>query len=469
MNSSQVLQSSSSSTLSSIKYPPNVRRLIVSSLSTSSPQSAIPTDSGPLTPDVGNLVNPFVTAVQTIQNASSTEPISVQNSPSQTTGDIPTTQIQEFLPLPPPQPVVRHVGNYDLTEVKFDDFRCARHRETGEEYLYKEFALDTLRQRLEPYYRLANIILRKHSTNSYHYQSQSLQTETFVQTGETAFTHSTSLHTNNLSSSQHNITFDYKTINQLSLKYHIHFYREIITLESTAIVLYPKYSSNLHMYITEKHRLNENECRRLFTQIINSVKLCHEVGLIVRDLKLRKIIFTNQQHTQLLLTGLDDAIILQDRTNDLVSSRFSCPVYACPEIVLNRQMYSGKMADSWSLGIILYTMLFGRYPFCDKTLVGLFIKIGRCRPDIPRTITMKARSLLRSLIRVKPDERLVSNDILGHVWFGDINNNNSNSVNVDEINGGGYYDLTRTTTATNELENDLTMKEDAVVPNIKFD
>ena len=49
-------------------------------------------------------------------------------------------------------------------------------------------------------------------------------------------------------------------------------------------------------------------------------------------------------------------------------------------------------------------MLFGRYPFCDRTLVGLFIKIGRCRPDIPRAISIKARSLLRSLIRVKPDE-----------------------------------------------------------------
>lgn len=63
-------------------------------------------------------------------------------------------------------------------------------------------------------------------------------------------------------------------------------------------------------------------------------------------------------------------------------------------------------------------MLFGRYPFCDRTLVGLFIKIGRCRPEIPRTISLAARSLLRSLIRVKPDERLLSQDILGHVWFG---------------------------------------------------
>ena len=62
-------------------------------------------------------------------------------------------------------------------------------------------------------------------------------------------------------------------------------------------------------------------------------------------------------------------------------------------------------------------MLFGRYPFCDRTLVGLFIKIGRCRPEIPRTISFKARSLLRSLIRVKPHERLSAEEMLGHVWF----------------------------------------------------
>jgi len=116
-------------------------------------------------------------------------------------------------------------------------------------------------------------------------------------------------------------------------------------------------------------------------------------------------------------------------------------------------------------------MLFGRYPFCDRTLVGLFIKIGRCRPDIPRTISLKARSLLRSLIRVKPDERLLTQDILGHVWFGgdrsastlSMNTSMTNTIiNEDLILSNNNNSCINTTTT-----NDMTTKEDAVVPNFE--
>ncbi|CAF1238912.1 unnamed protein product, partial [Rotaria sordida] len=305
---------------------------------------------------------------------------------------------------------------------------CARYIPTNEVYLYKEYPLEILRQRLEPYQRLTTILLTS-TKNKQLIRSMSIQ--------------------------------------QLAAKYHLHFFHDILSLERTAIVLYPNYSNNLHTYITEKHRLNEHETRNLFTQIVRAVHMCHQVGLIIRDLKLRKIIFNNNIHTHLLLTGLDEAIMLPNSTstNDFVSSRFSCPVYACPEIVLNRQMYSGKFADSWSLGIILYTMLFGRYPFCDRTLVGLFIKIGRCRPEIPRTISIKARSLLRSLIRVKPDERLLAQDILGHVWFSGDRDTSTISMNTSLINDESL--LFNSSNIYTNNSNETIIKEDAVVPNFE--
>ena len=36
---------------------------------------------------------------------------------------------------------------------------------------------------------------------------------------------------------------------------------------------------------------------------------------------------------------------------------------AAPEIVTNRRNYDGKMVDVWSAGVMLYVMLFCRYPF----------------------------------------------------------------------------------------------------------
>lgn len=374
----------------------------LNSISPSTPFTPLPDSSGPLTPDVVPLGNPFA--------ALNTNPL--LNLPS-----------------------IRTIGDYELSETKLDDFKCARHLPTGEALLYKEYSLEIVRQRLEPYQRLLTLL--------------------------------------QLTNKQSGLSAE-----QIAKKYHLHFFRDIIPLQNTAIVIFANYTTNLHQYITEKHRLNENETRKLFSQIVKAVQMCHRVGLIVRDLKLRKIIFDGQNQTHLLLTGLDEAIMLASplSSNDMVSSRFSCPVYACPEIVLNRQMYSGKMADSWSLGIILYTMLFGRYPFCDRTLVGLFIKIGRCRPDIPRTISLKARSLLRSLIRVKPDERLLTQDILGHVWFGGerctstISMSASPSTPMTNLNMTEDSLLTISPPAStfNSIctnQNDLSAKEDAVVPN----
>jgi serine/threonine protein kinase len=264
------------------------RRLLTqnSNSSTSLPQSTDP--SGPLTPDTVVLVNPFAALTPTTKS-----PLILNNQSS--------------------LPSIRIIGEYELSETKFDDFKCARHIPTDEALLYKEYPLEIIRQRLESYQRLTSLLLAS-NINKQLIPSMSIQ--------------------------------------QLAAKANLHFFCDIISLENTGIVLYPNYSSNLHTYITEKHRLNENESRNLFSQIIRAIQMCHRVGLIIRDLKLRKIIFTNNTHSHLLLTGLDEAIMLASpvSTDDFVSSRFSCPVYACPEIVLNRQMYSGKLADSWSLG-----------------------------------------------------------------------------------------------------------------------
>uniref|UniRef100_A0A1B0GL32 Protein kinase domain-containing protein n=1 Tax=Lutzomyia longipalpis TaxID=7200 RepID=A0A1B0GL32_LUTLO len=102
---------------------------------------------------------------------------------------------------------------------------------------------------------------------------------------------------------------------------------------------------------------------------------------------------------------------------DLLQDKRGCPAYVSPEILKANTTYSGKAADMWSLGVILYTMLVGRYPFNDSEHASLFAKISRGHFQVPECLTSKARCMIRALLRRDPEERITSDDILYHPWL----------------------------------------------------
>lgn len=64
--------------------------------------------------------------------------------------------------------------------------------------------------------------------------------------------------------------------------------------------------------------------------------------------------------TELKLESLEDAVVLEEPESDWLHDKRGCPAYVSPEILKAGAHYSGKAADMWSLGVILYTMLVGR-------------------------------------------------------------------------------------------------------------
>ena len=62
----------------------------------------------------------------------------------------------------------------------------------------------------------------------------------------------------------------------------------------------------------------------------------------------------------LKLESLEDAVVLENEEHDLLSDKHGCPAYVSPEILRRDALYSGRAADMWGLGVMLYTMLVGR-------------------------------------------------------------------------------------------------------------
>ncbi|CAO1306029.1 unnamed protein product [Diamesa serratosioi] len=203
----------------------------------------------------------------------------------------------------------------------------------------------------------------------------------------------------------------------------VNFLEKVIQSTNQSYLFFEPSQGDLHSHVRVRKRLRENEARNLFRQMCEVVKSCHAEGIVLRDLKLRKFVFADVERTQIKLESLEDAVILENASEDLLQDKRGCPAYVSPEILRANASYSGKAADMWSLGVILYTMLMGRYPFNDSEHASLFAKISRGIYVLPDCLSSKSRCIIRALLRRDPDERITSDDVLFHPWLKTNNDN----------------------------------------------
>lgn len=191
---------------------------------------------------------------------------------------------------------------------------------------------------------------------------------------------------------------------------------EVIQGDQHVYVFFQPGRGDMHNHVRHRKRLPEREAAALFRQMAEALAHCHDHGLVLRDLKLRKFVFVDEERTTLVLENLEDSWLLSG-PDDSLSDKHGCPAYVGPEILSAKNSYSGKAADMWSLGVVLYTMLVGRYPFLDTEPATLFSKIRRGLFSIPEGLSPQARCLIRCLLRKNPSERLTAREILLHPWL----------------------------------------------------
>ena len=98
---------------------------------------------------------------------------------------------------------------------------------------------------------------------------------------------------------------------------------------------------------------------------------------------------------------------------DLTKTMVGSPIYMAPEI-LKGQNYSIK-ADIWSMGIVLFEMLFGYCPYEDRTIAALISQINHKMLKIPKhiqPISQLTDMLLKYMLVVDPRQRIEWSQLL---------------------------------------------------------
>ena len=111
------------------------------------------------------------------------------------------------------------------------------------------------------------------------------------------------------------------------------------------------------------------------------------------------------------LTGLENLLLDESGTVKIIDFGFSTivppgkklkifcgtPSYMAPEIVARKE-YSGFCADVWAMGVLLYALLCGSFPFRGQNDRELYRKIVRGVFHIPECVGEGARCILGRLL-----------------------------------------------------------------------
>ena len=189
---------------------------------------------------------------------------------------------------------------------------------------------------------------------------------------------------------------------------HIHGWTEDVTY----IVMEYCAGGDLSKIIRTKRMTNstfyEAEVTKILYCIAEGFLVLRKKRLVHRDIKPANLFLTKDSITWSDIKIGDFTFAKKEM--DLSSTLCGSPLYMAPEVVLGKK-YNEK-ADLWSIGVILFQMMYGRTPIVADSFADLVVNINN--NDIwiaplntsDRMYSLPLRSLIKKIIVVDPDKRI---------------------------------------------------------------
>ena len=164
--------------------------------------------------------------------------------------------------------------------------------------------------------------------------------------------------------------------------------------------------------ISEAGRLTEREARHYFRQILSALTYLHQqLHIAHRDLKCDNVMIDEHNNVRLIDFGFSKSF-----DNDLLRTNCGSPRYAAPEMF--RSGPYTEACDVWSLGVILYVSVCGKFPFDSLNMQDLGHVVLTAEPEYPDHLSHNVSDLLRGMLRKSPSARLTIDKITAHPWVG---------------------------------------------------
>ncbi len=93
--------------------------------------------------------------------------------------------------------------------------------------------------------------------------------------------------------------------------------------------------------------------------------------------------------------------------------------YMTPEMIINKGSVASPPMDVWAIGIMMFCMIFNKFPFSGTTRDEIKAKITGATHVLPKTklITKECQDFIAQCLIKNPDERIKIEKMLSHPWL----------------------------------------------------
>ncbi|KAJ7467081.1 kinase-like domain-containing protein [Mycena latifolia] len=201
-------------------------------------------------------------------------------------------------------------------------------------------------------------------------------------------------------------------------------------------------------FILTHNGLSEDMSKHITYQLCQALSYIHAKGITHRDLKPENVLLTRDNPPIVKVADFGLAKIVDSMT--MLRTMCGTPSYLAPEVV-SQQNSSGydSLVDSWSVGVILFSMLTNTNPFIETSAEDIRTRIRertiawdqleQLKYGNSQTgyygLSSEVLTFVRALLEDDPRKRMRLGDALFHPWLEEF----SLSIPIDypEIDGSG--------------------------------
>ena len=174
---------------------------------------------------------------------------------------------------------------------------------------------------------------------------------------------------------------------------------------------------------------------KIFINILKNVKILHENNIIHGDIKPENILIGNDYSLKIIDFGFSQKL---NNNNNTIYNTEGSETYSSPEMKkANFTGYDGIKSDIFSLGVLLFVITVGRFPFKTSSFSDKKYRLIMSKryehywKNFDKfNLSKDFKDLINHLLCFDPNQRLRIDEILNHPW---IKNNAIFNINDDEF------------------------------------